>query len=87
MYTVKSYHSSHRIMYCITSDIRLWDITIHMEVDTIPTDYTRLSTIQKLTVGNMCYQTILSTTCKHQMSTVVSFLWWWIPFNFDISSE
>ena len=74
-------------MHCITLDIGIRDISIHMEVDTIPSNNLRLTTVSELCVGNMRNHAILIGTNHHQMRSILIFNWCGITHHLYISGE
>ena len=80
-------NSSHRMMNCISSGIRFSNISIHMEVNAIPADNSRLPTVSKLGVCNMTHQTILGTSRHKQMRSIPFSNRCFISHHFDVSGQ
>lgn len=87
MYSVNCNNSCEWVMDSITFCEWIRDITIHMEVNTISTNNSWLTTVSELSVCNVGYHTILGFACHHEMWTILAFPRCGITFHKNISGQ
>ena len=72
MHTMDNNESRVRLVYCVSSGKRCWNIAYHVEMDTVSSDYLRLTTLSKLTVGYMRFKASVRRAHYHQVRSIPS---------------
>ena len=87
MNTMQSNYSCKRMMNSITFSEGVRNIAIHVEMDTIPTQDSRLTTMSKLSVCNMPNKSIFFATSQHQVRSIFSSFRAWVTHHLYISCQ
>lgn len=88
MHSMQGEDPSEWIMDRITNNIRIRDISVHVEVDAIPTDYPWLPTMSELCIGHMRYQSLFCLSHHYQVGAILFFHWCFcISHHLNVSAQ
>ena len=87
VYGMESDNSCERVMHSIAFNVGISDISIHVKVNTISSDNSRLSAVGKLSISNVGNHSFFTTAEHHQVRSVLAPNRSRISPHFDISGE